>query len=162
MSEHVKETDRFVFFWKGWPSQWYASRFVVGGVAYGCAEQYMMAEKARLFGDVEAAAAIVGTSSPRQQKAMGRAVRGFEKLAWERVCREVVFTGNLAKFGQNKPLAKLLLATGGKTLVEASPVDCIWGIGWAANDVRASEPLQWRGTNWLGLAMERVRGELNK
>ena len=44
----VTERGGFVFFWNGWPSQWYPSVFVVDGVTYSCAEQFMMAEKARL------------------------------------------------------------------------------------------------------------------
>lgn len=32
-------------------SQWFPADFVVDDVAYNCTEQYMMAEKARVFGD---------------------------------------------------------------------------------------------------------------
>ena len=39
---------KFTFFWKsGSPfSQWHPSKFTVDGVPFGCAEQYMMYQKA--------------------------------------------------------------------------------------------------------------------
>ena len=45
--------EKFTFFWSGPFSQWHPSPFIIDGVTYNCAEQYMMAEKARhhvLFG----------------------------------------------------------------------------------------------------------------
>jgi len=46
--------------------------------------------------------------------------------------------------------------TGGKTIVEASPYDKIWGIGLSKDDPRALDRSQWQGTNWLGEAIMRV------
>jgi hypothetical protein len=156
----VTERDGFVFFWNGWPSQWHPADFTIDGVAYTCAEQFMMAEKARLFGDDEVLRQILATASPREQKALGRNVRGFEEERWTAACREVVYRGNVGKFSQNADLKALLLATGDKTLVEASPTDRIWGIGLAADDRRATDRSAWRGKNWLGEALMRVRAEL--
>jgi ribA/ribD-fused uncharacterized protein len=156
----VVERGAFVFFWNGWPSQWHPAAFTLDGVTYTCAEQLMMAEKARLFGDAETCARILATASPREHKALGRAVKGFDADRWTAACRDVVHRGNLAKFGQNADLAALLLATGDKTLVEASPTDRVWGIGLAADDPRATDRAAWRGKNWLGEALMRVRGEL--
>jgi hypothetical protein len=126
MIDDVTETDRFVFFWGGWPSQWSKSTFRVDGIAYNCCEQFMMAEKARLFGDDVRLAQILQSKSPREQKALGREVENFDEAVWNRVCRDVVYRGNLARFTQDDRLAALLLATGDKTIVEASPKDCIW------------------------------------
>ena len=131
MQSQIKTTDRHVLFWSGWPSQWFAATFVVEGTAYNCAEQYMMAEKARMFRDEETLAAILRSNSPREQKALGREVRGFDPDAWDRVCRGIVYVANLEKFSQNPPLQRLLLDTGDRTIVEASPKDRIWGIGLA-------------------------------
>jgi ribA/ribD-fused uncharacterized protein len=161
MSDTI-ERDGFVFFWSGWPSQWHPARFTVDGEAYDCAEQYMMAEKARLFGDEETRRLILAATHPREQKALGRRVTPFDEARWTGACREVVYLGNLAKFGQNDELRALLLATSGKTLVEASPKDRIWGIGLAADDPRATKRSAWRGKNWLGEALMRVRAELSK
>ena len=45
-------------------SQWLISPFTVDLVDYTCAEQYMMASKARLFGDDSALSAILATDDP--------------------------------------------------------------------------------------------------
>jgi ribA/ribD-fused uncharacterized protein len=158
----VTERGNFVFFWSGWPSQWYMSPFRIDGVRYNCCEQYMMAEKARLFGDLAAMAKILASKSPREQKALGRRVANFDADRWSAACRDIVYRGNLAKFSQNEDLRAKLLETGSKRIVEASPLDPIWGIGLAADDPRAMDPSQWRGTNWLGEAIMRVRQELRK
>jgi len=153
-------TDRFVFFWNGWPSQWFASAFVVESVTYCCAEQFMMAEKARIFGDVEAERAILATRVPAKQKAIGRKVRGFDEAVWNSVCRGIAYRGNFARFEQNAQLAGALLATGERTIVEASPRDRVWGVGLAKGDPRVLTPSRWLGSNWLGVALMQVRDEL--
>ena len=89
-------------------------------------------------------------------------MRGFDEARWSAARREIVLLGNLKKFQQNPPLAKFLLSTGSCVLVEASPVDRVWGIGLAADDERAANPLQWRGENLLGFALMEVRDRLAK
>jgi ribA/ribD-fused uncharacterized protein len=91
---------------------------------------------------------------------LGRKVRGFDETVWNGVCRGIVYEGNLAKFSQNKPLQRLLLATGSSIIVEASPFDRIWGIGMSKDDPRATNPDSWQGTNWLGIALVQVREAL--
>ena len=44
-------TDTFVFFWRGWLCQWHRSPFTIDATQYNCCEQFMMAEKTRIFGD---------------------------------------------------------------------------------------------------------------
>lgn len=120
----------------------------------------MMAEKAKLFGDLYVLSEIMRATDPAEQKMWGRRVKNFDKTKWEAIAREVVFKANMAKFTQYPELHKLLLDTGDKTIVEASPEDTIWGIGLRASDPRAKDPSRWRGTNWLGEALMRVRAEL--
>jgi ribA/ribD-fused uncharacterized protein len=141
-------------------SQWYEAPFTVDGVAYPTAEHFMMAEKARLFGDEEARARILAAGNPGAAKHYGREVRGFDDARWNNARRDVVVRGNEAKFGQNPALREFLLNTGDRVLVEASPVDRIWGIGLAAGDARAEDPEQWRGLNLLGFALMEVRARL--
>ena len=149
--------EAFTFFWKSRLSQWHRSPFVVGGVTFTCAEQYMMYAKAMLFGDREAAGRVLAAETPAEQQAIGRAVRGFDEGVWAMFREGVVFAGNYARFGQNAADRELLLATRGTTLVEASPHDGVWGIGLAADDPRARDRAQWRGLNLLGEALTRVR-----
>lgn len=158
----VIETETMVLFWQppGIYGQWTRSPFTVEGVDYSCTEQFMMAEKARLFGDSEIWAAILATDSPRQQKALGRQVRGFDNDRWLRERLPIVIRGNLAKFDQDPVLLRALLATGDKLMVEASPVDRIWGVGLRADDSRIHDVKQWRGLNLLGEALISVRAQL--
>ena len=157
---YITETDKFVFFWRGFMSQWYPSMFVVDRIEYNCCEQYMMSEKARMFNDVETTEKIMASKSPKVQKDLGRQVRGFDPQKWNSDCRDIVWAGNLAKFTQNPELRAKLLATGDKILVEASPLDVIWGIGLEASDKRALNQTEWLGTNWLGEALMRVRSNI--
>jgi ribA/ribD-fused uncharacterized protein len=56
----------------------------------------------------------------------------------------------MEKFSAHPSLRECLLATGDRVLVEASPLDPVWGIGLAADDPQAQDPAQWRGRNLLG------------
>ncbi|MEC0184139.1 NADAR family protein [Paenibacillus peoriae] len=156
--------EKFTFFYRSHSpfSQWYPSDFVVDGLEFNCAEQYMMFKKAQLFGDEEAARKIMLASTPREQKARGRSVRGFDQSLWDQNCRQFVYDGNYAKFTQNPNLLKYLLKTKGTTLVEASPTDTIWGVGLAENDARIYNRKSWRGTNWLGEILTNLREDILK
>jgi ribA/ribD-fused uncharacterized protein len=154
--------EKFTFFWDGVFSQWYPSEFTINGIRYNCAEQWMMASKARLFGDKDSEKAIMKASHPRDQKALGRKVKNFNQKQWELVARHIVYTGNQAKFGQNLDLKRALLKTEGTTLVEASPLDTVWGIGLDKKDKRAKSRETWRGTNWLGEVLTNLREEILK
>ena len=141
-------------------SQWWPAAFTVAGDTYATAEHWMMAEKARLFGDTEVLAQILAAKSPAEAKKLGRKIRGFDAAAWDAQKYALVTTGNLHKFSQHPELAAFLLATGEWVLVEASPVDAIWGIGLAADHADAENPGRWRGENLLGFALMEVRDQL--
>jgi len=153
--------EKFTYFWHGPFSQWHLGcPFTVDGVEYNCCEQYMMAEKAKLFGDNETLRKIMATNSPNEQKALGRTVQGFDEGKWNVVAKEVVKKGNIAKFSQHPSLKEQLLATDGTTLVEASPYDKIWGIGLAADNPLCQDRQTWQGKNWLGEVLTAVRSEI--
>jgi len=152
--------EKFTFFWNGPFSQWGPATFVVDGVTYNCAEQYMMACKARMFGDEDALASIMEAEHPRDQKRLGRRVRGFKEELWNSRARDIVYEGNYAKFTQNPEFLEKLLATKGTTLVEASPKDCIWGIGMAEGDEGIEDRNNWQHTNWLGEELTNLREDL--
>ncbi|MFD3793966.1 NADAR family protein [Streptomyces californicus] len=141
-------------------SQWWPSPFTVDGVAYASAEHWMMAAKARLFGDPEAERAALSATSPAAAKKAGRLVRGFDEDVWTRERFALVVEGSLHKFGQDPELAGFLLSTGDRVLVEASPLDRIWGVGLAADDERVERPREWRGLNLLGFALMEARERL--
>ena len=141
-------------------SQWYDSRFFLDGVSFATAEHYMMHHKALLFGDDETAQRVLKANTPGEAKALGRSVRGFDEAVWVRQRLEIVVAGNVAKFSQSNRLRSFLLSTHDRVLVEASPVDRIWGIGLEANHPDAGNPAKWPGENLLGFALMEVRKKL--
>ncbi|WP_031513854.1 NADAR family protein [Streptomyces sp. NRRL F-5123] len=141
-------------------SQWWPAPFIVDGARYATAEHWMMAGKARLFDDPEAEQRILAAASPGAAKAAGRKVRGFDEAVWQRERFALVAAGSRHKFGQHPELREYLLATAGRVLVEASPLDRIWGIGLAADDERAADPARWQGLNLLGFALMDARDAL--
>ncbi|GKQ36823.1 NADAR family protein [Streptomyces sp. A012304] len=141
-------------------SQWWPSPFVVEGVTYATAEHWMMAGKARLFGDAEGERRVLAADHPSQAKKAGRLVRGFDEATWERERFRIVVEGSVHKFGSDPRLREFLLNTGERVLVEASPVDRVWGIGLAADDEAAGDPERWRGPNLLGFALMEARERL--
>jgi ribA/ribD-fused uncharacterized protein len=155
-------SEEFHFFWKGPLSQWFKRTFVVDGVKYNCAEQYMMSQKAILFKDELALRKIMEATNPYDQKAYGRNVEFFEVGVWEAVAKDIVFKGNYEKFTQHADLKELILSTGDKTLVEASPYDKLWGIGIVETDPRALNRYQWPGRNWLGEVLTNVKNKIKK
>ncbi|EMD5068270.1 NADAR family protein [Listeria monocytogenes] len=165
------EKLKYIFFWGHQPaedgkiskscfSQWWICSFKVDGVEYNCAEQFMMAEKAKLFNDMEMREKILAAKHPKQAKDFGRLIRGFQEDIWLKNRFNIVMRANLAKFSQNEELKKFLMQTKKRILVEASPVDKIWGIGMAADNKNVENPLYWKGLNLLGFALMAVRDEL--
>lgn len=150
-------------------SQWveceFRSRSVVqpelAARTYYYAEQYMMAEKALLFGDENTREAILQSKSPKRQKALGREVRGFKEAKWKKWREQIVFQGNYCKFSQNERFKQVLLGTGDNIIAEAADYDPVWGIGMKASDPNAQDQSKW-GLNLLGKALMEVRRQLRE
>ena len=153
-------TDKYVFFWGGEFSQWFPSKFIIANKQYLYAEQWMMAEKARAFNDIEMLDKIMASKEPRAMKGYGRLVKNYDEDVWSKIRYEVVVKGNLAKFSQNDSLRNILLNTNDKILVEASPHDTIWGIGLGDWNEDILDESKWRGQNLLGKALMEVREKL--
>ena len=174
--KNIQDTGKpvkYLFFWGHQPSktgeilkscfsQWWQVNFTIDNIEYKSAEHYMMAEKARLFKDQEVLEKILECKSPAAAKKLGRQVKNFEPTLWEANSFEVVKRANYYKFAQNDDLKTFLLNTKKRILVEASPVDPIWGIGMAEDHENAANPKKWRGQNLLGFALMEVRDELNE
>ncbi|MFT5823975.1 MAG: ribA/ribD-fused uncharacterized protein [Crocinitomix sp.] len=166
----VSETSEYLHFWKpkheivdkACLSQWQYSKFEVDIYDYTSAEQYMMAEKARLFEDEEIEKKIMNSNSPKEIKSLGQKVRNFKQDIWDKVKYSIVLTGNYYKFSQNKEMRDFLLSTDNKILVEASPLDKIWGVGLSAENSKINTPHFWNGKNLLGFALMELRDDLQK
>ncbi|KAM0555743.1 hypothetical protein ACHAPJ_006136 [Fusarium lateritium] len=174
-----RETDPEI----GYLSQWYYCPFRDDkdeNKTYKTAEHYMMHQKAILFKDEAIALEILKTAHPRKVKSLGRKIKNFDEKTWNKHRCGVVRRGNLLKFtraiteegfqkgtpsgsaaadGKHQPiegsLLEMLLATGDRDLVEASPFDRIWGIGFKAADAEAARG-SW-GENLLGKELMEVR-----
>lgn len=164
---------KFIFFWgnnnktrnevsNACFSQWYESPFTVDGFEYKTAEHWMMAQKALLFNDQSAFANIIGCRKPGEAKDLGRLVEGFDPDVWEEKRFGIVVEGNIYKFSQNKALLDYLLQTDNRVLVEASPVDTIWGIGLSRDSDKINDIDSWRGENLLGFALMEARDRLRQ
>jgi ribA/ribD-fused uncharacterized protein len=126
---------------------------------FSTTEQYMMHAKALLMGDTETAAEILAATHPSKAKLLGRQVKNFNQDLWNSCCEAVVEEANFAKFSQNDDLRAVLLGTGKRIIVEASPDDRIWGIGFDSQHAEGKEE-EW-GRNLLGEALMRVRDRLS-
>ena len=165
-------STEIIYFWGHTPnykrmtatcfSQWYDVYFEVDGIQYHTTEQFMMASKARLFGDKDTLAEIMSATTPFEYKKLGRKVKGFEASIWDEKKLDIVVEGNKAKFGQNPDLKDFLLGTGDAVLVEASPFDKIWGIGMDRETALNSRVEDWNGENLLGCALMEVRDWLKE
>ncbi len=165
---------KYLFFWGHQPSkngeitsscfsQWWENHeFSEDGVTYKTAEHYMMAGKARLFNDDEMLEKILASGSAAEAKKYGRMIRNFDQYMWEINRFEIVKKANYLKFTQHEELKTYLLSTNNRVLVEASPVDKIWGIGLSEDDENAEFPENWPGLNLLGFCLMEVREMINK
>jgi ribA/ribD-fused uncharacterized protein len=170
LTEKFENGDKlkFLFFWgqtnssnnsvtNSCFSQWYESPFELNGIEYKTSEHWMMSQKALLFDNKEIHEQIVNSASPGEAKELGRKVVGFDETVWKENRIEIVRLGNIHKFNQNKELGKYLINTKERILVEASPVDTIWGIGLTKDSEKAKNIYSWRGLNLLGFALMEAR-----
>jgi ribA/ribD-fused uncharacterized protein len=168
------EKVEYLFFWghkgknvnrTGAFSQWYdGDSFKHGAFVYPTAEHYMMHRKACLFEDFKTGDKILAADHPKDAKRFGREVKNFDPKVWDEHKFNIVREGNICKFMQNRALMDVLVSTGDKVLVEASPYDRIWGIGLSVRDNSdiISNCNKWRGENLLGFALMQVRDVCRK
>lgn len=153
------QTDNHFFFYKSALSQWHMVDFYVEGIKFSCAEMYMMAKKALLFDDINSYTKIMNTKHPRDMQLLGRQVKFYKQDIWDKYKYEIVYNGNYARFSQNTDQLDLLFSTKG-ILVEASPIDKIYGVGLSITDPLIKDPKNWKGQNLLGEILTAVRDRL--
>lgn len=155
----MRITDKYIFFWSGIYSQWHLQSMtdIVSGIKFNCSEQYMMWSKAMLFNDSETADKILNTLIPKEQKDLGKLVKGFEQTIWDNNKYQIVSNACMLKFTQNPKLLSELLNSDNKIFVEASPFDRIWGIGMREDERGVEDENNWKGENLLGYALVDTR-----
>lgn len=156
--------ERRIFFWGGMFSQWANCKFTDPSYnkEFNCAEQYMMYGKALTFQDGVAMRAVMEEKDPRNQKAIGRTIIGYDDEIWKEVRFDIVKRGNYFKFTQNPAWKELLIFTDGYELVEASPYDKIWGVGLGEDNPLILDPANWEGENLLGKSIDAAREQIIK
>lgn len=170
-----RRTDSAVYFVGGPFSQWYKDKnptkrqftqFVLDDSGYlydfNCAEQYMMASKAKLFPCREndiTFEAIMNSNDPGTQKELGRQVKNFDVDVWVKHARDIVFRANIQKF-KRQELYDYLMGTEDKLIVEGAIYDPVWGVKLRWSDPTIEDVSNWRGTNWLGQVLMKVRETL--
>ena len=159
--DDVRVTDKYILFNTGCFGQWFKCEFTVDEIKYLSAEQWMMAQKAKVMGDNNTLKKILEANDPSTCKQLGRQIKPWDQKKWDDNKEEIVYKGNYHKFSQNEDLKKELLSFDTKkTFVEASANDKIWGIGIDTANKQADDDKNWLGTNLLGKAITKVRNDL--
>ena len=146
----------------GFLSNWFPSYFDYAGLTYSSGEQFMMAQKAILFGDYEIYNEILLENDPAVIKDLGREVLNYEEEIWAKLRQRMMRRGLRAKFQQNPALLEQLFSTENALLVECSPYDRVWGVGLSVDDPAVRDPHKWRGENLLGTTLMQVRDDLRR
>ena len=122
--------------------------------------------KALLFKDINMSIAIRRTWTPKEAKHLGRLVKNFDSKIWDENKEKIYHDVIKAKFTRNRfsnmvDLRQMLLDTGDAILVECSPYDRIWGIGYSkdSKEFINKEFDKW-GQNLLGKILMNVRSEI--
>ena len=160
----MSNSSNYVFFWGhsknnryGCLSNWYPASFVKDAVSFSNTDQYMMYRKALLMGDDGIVNKILVECDPKRVKSLGRKVKNWNEELWIQHREQIMYDGCLAKFQANSDMKAVLLSTGEKQLVEASPFDSIWGIGMRAKSNGVEDPENWKGLNLLGKTLDKVK-----
>lgn len=163
----IKTTDKYAFFYTEWPSNFYKTSFCWEAFgekhSFFCTEQAFMWAKAMYFNDVASASSILKErESPMLCKQLGRLVNNYDDYKWNLVRYGFMHDCNYEKYAQDLKLRAKLLDKqfDNKMFVEASPTDCIWGVGLAQDDPKINNEKNWRGQNLLGKVITQVRAEI--
>lgn len=157
----VRCTKDYAYFYQGVPfSNWWTSPAIeYNGHTFSSSESLFMYLKAMRFGDTETAEKI-SKSTYSAAKKLGRTVKDFDYSVWCSVREEAMYIALTQKLKYDAEFREALLSDAykGKTFVEASREDTIWGIGAEATDaVLKQGKTAWRGTNLLGKTLTRLR-----
>ena len=131
--------------------------------------------KAQIFKDKKIMARILKASSLREAKKLGRQVSPYDEATWSVYRYRALYKALICKFLASPRLAKLLLKTRDRFIVEAADFDAKFGIGLSEFSsevhrgckIRATgefdvQPHNWLGENLLGIALMEVRSNLKQ
>lgn len=148
------------YFYNGYCSKWYPSNFTFKSLTFSSMGQWMMSMKALCSDDYESFVNIMTSDDPIYINKLANEIKNIDEENWNEQKYEIVILGNYLKFSQNHNLKNWLIKTRDVQLVQASPIDSIWGIGIGIQD--AEQGKEWKGRNLLGKAIMEVRCKLCK
>ena len=157
----IRCTDEYVYFYSDKTP--FSNWNIVQGIKYdshefSSSESLFMYLKAKVFRDDEMAERIIPLD-PKEAKRCGRLIRPYSDEIWEREREAAMYIALKAKMDASQEFRDALLKEEyrGKTFVEASPYDKIWGIKQSVKDAYNGAP--WRGLNLLGKLLTELRDE---
>ena len=158
----IRCTEEYVYFYQDTPlSNWWTSEPYIpyDGHLFASSEALFMYLKAKVFRD-NVIAEIMPKTHYDAAKALGGIVRNFSEDIWNREREKAMYIALKAKLAVDEAYKNTLLSKEyrGKTFVEASPYDEVWGI--KRSIVEAVEGKEWRGLNLLGKLHTQLRDEI--
>ena len=132
------------------------------GTQYTSSEQMYQHQKALHYKDMDTAAEILTSQTPLQAYKLGKKVKGLRAEDWytEENAKEVMYKCCLAKFSQNEKLELFLVSTGKNSIAEGNPRDSLWGVALPVSNPNIFSKDLWKGKNWMGDILTRVRDTL--
>lgn len=158
----IRCTEEYVYFYQDTPlSNWWTSEPYIpyDGHLFASSEALFMYLKAKVFRD-DVIAEIMPKTHYDAAKALGGIVRNFSEDVWNREREKAMYIALRAKLAVDESYKNTLLSNEykGKTFVEASPYDEVWGI--KRSIAEAVDGKEWRGLNLLGKLHTQLRNEI--
>lgn len=157
----IRCTGEYVYFYQDTPlSNWWTSEPYIpyDGQLFASSEALFMYLKAKVFRD-DVIAGIMPKMHYDAAKALGGIVRNFSEDVWNREREKAMYIALRAKLAVDEAYKNALLSEEykGKTFVEASPYDEVWGIKRSITDAVGGK--EWNGLNLLGKLHTQLRDE---
>ena len=151
----TRVSDLFVAFHssKALLSNMYPACVQWNGRSFQSVEQGFQYLKSEAANAPEVGKLILGTADPYGVRRLAKPLR---TPAWD--AETILFQLMLCKFTQNEELKQVLLDTQGKRLLETT-LDPYWGTGCDLYSKNIDE-LNFKGTNTMGMLLERVRSDI--
>ena len=130
-------------------SNFHPCQFTYKGISYHCSEQYIQHMKSKFFDDTSTAAQILKCETALECKQLSRDISNYDHESWAPAAKAICEQGIATKFLQNETLAKGLLSTGEKILVECS-YDDLWENGIPLRDENCLDQERWVSQGLLG------------
>ena len=155
----IRCTDTHVYFYQNTPlSNWWVSEPAIpyDNHTFTSTESLFMYLKAKVFRD-DVMAERIANAHYDDAKKLGRLIQNFSDEVWERERENAMYIAIKAKLAIDEVFRDTLLSEEykGKTFVEASPTDKVWGIRRSISD--AYQGKEWRGLNLLGKLLTELR-----